>query len=220
METELKQIKGLTMNIRPGTQDEFVVSETGYNKIEYEKPDIWLDAGANIGAFVCRFGKKVSKIISYEPDSENFNMLIRNITHNNITNAVCVNAALVGNEDETRDFYINNKTNKGTHTLIPTRGRTKITVKTENINAVLKKHNVNKIKLDIEGGEYELLKVMDLTNIEEIIMEYHFSMLKDKDKKMYYEVLDILESNGFETYGGVKPDAGNWTTILHSKKVN
>lgn len=64
---------------------------------------------------------------------------------------------MVGNEDKERKFYINNLTNKGTHTFKQIKDRTEIVVTCQNITDIITSHKVNKIKIDVKGAEYELL---------------------------------------------------------------
>jgi FkbM family methyltransferase len=214
----IKEIKGLKMICREGTLDDFVVRENDYSKCDFNKEDIWLDAGGNIGVFACKFHDKVSKIISYEPDNTNFRILQENLILNNVKNCIAVNSCLVGNEDDTREFFLNKKKNKGMHSLLVKGGRERLVVKCENIVNVIKKYNVNKIKMDVEGAEYELLKSMDFTNIKEIVLEFHFAVLKDIDKKeKYYEIIDLLKSNFFDVKYRDDLKKG-WTTIIKAKK--
>ena len=219
----MKQIIHNNINYltREGTLDEFVIKEGDYEKrCSYTAKDVWLDAGGNIGVFVCKYANKVDEIITFEPDDENFDLLKKNIKLNDIKNYKAFKAALVGNKDKTRDFYLNTKKNKGTHSLMVTRGRDKITVKCQNIDEVIKKYGVNKIKMDVEGAEYELLTSMDLDPIKEIVLEYHFNALKDHPgKEKYKEIITILENN-FHELDFKMPEEINkhWTCIMYAKK--
>lgn len=215
---EIKEIKGLKMICREGTLDDFVVKENDYSNCNFEENDIWLDAGGNIGVFPCKFHNKVKQIISYEPDLTNYNILSENLKLNNVENCIAINSCLVENNDLTRDFYLNNKKNKGMHSLLVKRGREKITVNCENILHVINKYNINKIKMDVEGSEYKLLKVMDFTNVKEIVLEYHFVILKDIEKKeKYYEIIELLKNN-FTNVEYRDNLNKRWTIIIKANK--
>jgi FkbM family methyltransferase len=216
MENKVKKIKGLNVVVRENTMDEYVIKESEYDKCEFTKNDIWLDAGANIGAFALKYHDKVKQIISYEPDVENYKNLKQNLELNNIYNCKTFKLCLVENNDKTRKFYLNKKTNKGIHSLIIKKGRDEVMVNCANINSVVKKFNINKIKMDIEGAEYELIKSMDFTNIKEFIFEYHFKHLKDFSKEKFYQTIDILKNN-FTTIKHREPN-GSWQIIIHAKK--
>jgi len=209
--------RGTEINAREDTLDEYILTENGYDKCDFNENDTWLDAGGNIGVFVCKYAKKVFSVISFEPDKTNYELMIQNCKLNNITNHVLVNKALVDNDDKTRLFYLNMKKNKGSHSLYVTHGREEITVQCQNINEVIRRFDVNKLKIDTEGSEYELIKCIDFTKIDEIIYEHHFNILKDKDKSKYYELINILKDNKFEVNYNDNLNKP-WTTIVHAKK--
>ena len=196
--SEVTERKGIRSVIREGTVDEFILRENEYDAQSYESDDVWLDAGGNIGLFTCKYHDKVKKIVSYEPDDSNFLVLLENLRLNNVTNCVPVKKALVANEDTQRSFYINVNKNMGSHTLFETRGRIVATVDCEHINNVIHEHGINKIKMDVEGAELELLHAIDYTNIEEIVFEYHFNILDDSSRVKYRGVIAHLQDNGFE----------------------
>ena len=75
-----------------------------------------------------------------------------------------------------RVFYLDGANNTGGHSLIGAYHSIRTKVKCENINKIVKEYEINKIKLDCEGAEDEILRVMDFTNIEEIVFEYHFNL--------------------------------------------
>lgn len=203
--------------VREGTLDEFVVNENCYRKISTSSEDIWLDAGGNIGAFACKYANKVCKIISYEPEVENFRILKQNLSANNITNVEIYNKALVSSNAQRISFYLNVKKNKGSHTLIQKRGRDKIIVQCDNIANAISTHNISCIKMDIEGAEYDIIKKLNLvvlSSIKEMIIEYHFSVLKDKDKKMFDETIMKLKS-AFINVDYKRNIGGDWTTIIY-----
>jgi len=205
------------MITRENTLDDFIVNEVKHylNKFKLNKDDIVLDLGGNIGAFANLVSPIVKTVLTYEPEKENFDMLLENNKDNK--NVIGFNVAVVGNEDKERIFYVNQKKNKGIHGFLAKEGRLEQKVICDNINNILNKFNINKVKMDIEGSEYELLKVMDFKNIDEMIIEYHFIYLKDQDKKKYNEIISILKKSfSFIDY---KEDTKKaWTTIIHVRK--
>jgi FkbM family methyltransferase len=149
-----------------------------YSKyLDLTKDDIWLDIGGHIGTFSIDVSDKVKQIYAFEPEPGNYELLEKNIAENKIENILIFNAAVVGNYDLEREFHLDEKDNTGGHSLIAADGKAKITVKCRNINDILKTYNINKVKMDCEGAEYEIIKSMDLTNIKELIMEFHFNLL-------------------------------------------
>ena len=187
------------MHGRDGTSDHAictsVIKNECYADLALNSCDVVLDGGGNIGAFSVWASPKCRMIVALEPDDENFELFRLNCFENCVTNVVALEKALVGNDDETRLFYENLKTNKATHSLLVKRGRAEHEVRCESINFILAAFGVTKIKLDIEGGEYEVLmaiKKQVWEQIESIIFEYHFNMLKDKDHSKFREIITIL----------------------------
>lgn len=205
------------MKIRKNTLDNFVISEqNGYlKKVSLEKDDIWLDAGANIGATAVKFSDKVNSIFCFEPENDNFELLISNTKEFN--NISCFKYALIENQDKERNFFVNKKKNKGIHGFYAQRGRDKVIVKCKNINDIIRSLNINKIKMDVEGSEYELIKIMDFSNIKEFIFEFHFLYLKDiKTKEKFKEILKIVKSNFKNVnHKSLEKINNNWTTVVH-----
>ena len=73
------KVKGYT---RPDTLDEYVFKEIkpSYNCLELGEGDIVLDIGANIGAFSKYAMEKGAYVYAYEPEPENYELLVVN-TH-------------------------------------------------------------------------------------------------------------------------------------------
>jgi FkbM family methyltransferase len=197
---ETKQIGKFTIVNRNDWSDEFVLSEDDYRKCNFTENDRWLDVGGNIGAFGLKYHDRVELIASYEPDLSNYETLVENYRLNEITNAVAYPFALVGNDDEIRVLYVNKKKNKGMHSLVPVRGRDKVEIQCYSFNKALVENQINKIKLDCEGSEYELLMACDhLDQIDELIMEWHISLLKDNNGSKLQEVTEKLEAHNLKT---------------------
>jgi len=101
------------MITRENTLDDYIVKEmNGYLKrINLSEDDLWLDVGAHIGAFCNVIQDRVKKVVAFEPDEDNYSLLIKN---SNPEKCKTFKKALVGNNDSKRKFYINLKKNKGT----------------------------------------------------------------------------------------------------------
>lgn len=211
---------GKSYKIREGTIDDFVVHEGCYNKLNFDKEDIWFDIGGNIGAFCVQYSDKVKQMISFEPEIDNYELLVHNLELNNIQNVIAYNYAVVGNEDKSREFYVYDGKNKGKHSLIPNSRSTKISISCTNINTMLDKYKPNKLKVDTEGAEIEILyAIKDFSNITEIIMEYHFMQLKDKSKSIYFDLLSFMKTKGLIPTSIIDADAKYQPTcIIHFKR--
>lgn len=225
----MKRLKGLKMKkviyknkiflARDGTCDNDIIHENSYhNKIMLNTNDIWLDAGANIGGFVLMVCDEVKKVICYEPDKSNFKLLEKVIKLNKVDNTLLFREALVSNLDKRRSFYLNTKHNMAIHSLIPLNGRKMVGVDCANINTVLDKYHINNIKMDVEGGEYELIRcIKDWSNIKQIILEYHFITLHDKDYKKYFELVNLLKKE-FVSVKYTENPGKNWATLVYARR--
>lgn len=173
---------GNMFSIRKNKIDRVVVVEVVINKaysrfLNLTKNDVWLDVGGHIGTFSVDISDKVKKVYTFEPEKENFEFLKKNIRENKKKNIVIFNKALVSNQDKERKFFLDGVGNTGGHSLIAAQGVQETTVQCENINKILKEYKINKIKMDCEGAEYELIKTIDFKKIDELVFEYHFNLL-------------------------------------------
>jgi len=183
------------MITRNWTKDKAIVEEVKWylNQITLDSEDVFLDLWGNIWSFSVLIADRVKSVYAYEPEPENFGILMKNI--NKLINVVAYNFAVVWNNDRIRTFYVNDGMNKGRHSLVVKFDK-KIKVPCVNINDIIEEHGVNKIKMDIEWWEYELLKsITDFSQIDEIILEYHFTYLQDEDRSKFKEILSILKNN-------------------------
>ena len=154
-----------TFYCRPDSYDEYVIRECYspmYFKdyMNYNKDDIVLDVGANIGAYSTRVSKLVKEVYSFEPLKENYDLAQKNLDRNNATNVKLYNNALIGTDDDEINFYLSKGKNLGGHTILPTRGRGIIVVKARRFSDVLSETKATKIKMDIEGAEYKIVPKM------------------------------------------------------------
>ena len=186
--------------LRDNSTDLHTMKENDYEECEFLPDDVWLDAGANIGTFPLKYSNLVDKIISVEPDQENFQIIEQHLELNGIENCIPIQRALVGDDRKSIEFYAATGQMKSMHTTIPVRGRPKTSVPAININTILEEHGVTKIKMDIEGGELDLIhNIRDWSPIKEFIFEYHIAALKDRTLIKLESVKDILKDAGFKT---------------------
>ena len=225
MENKVKifEFKGIKAMVRKDTSDEFVVKEVmggAYNKLNILKTDTVLDIGLNIGMFTCFALKRgASFVSSYEPEEQNFKLAKYNINLNGFKDKSKLNnKAVIGNNDKHRIFSINLKRNKGAHSLIEKRGRNAVFVECCNINEVLKEVKPSVVKIDCEGGEYEILKaVKSFKGIREMIMEFHHAHLNDKNYSKHKEIVALLEKHFKKVVYNNNPK-GAWVTPIYCKK--
>jgi FkbM family methyltransferase len=221
MNTEIVTTKtGDKFYIRPDTWDKEVVGEVYrgvYTKhLKLSKDDIVLDAGGNIGTFSVQAARLSNCVLSFEPENDNFNLLMQNVVMNDLNNVKVFKIALVGNNDETREFNINAKKNKGAHSFITKRGRQTVTVDCVNINDVWREHKFNVIKMDVEGAEHELLLgFLHHDKIRSAVIEVHLNTFGKHGIEKLRVLVDFLKTQ----YKHVtEPDyeriKNHWNTFL------
>ena len=178
------------------------------NKLE---GDILLDIGANIGWYSILFYKSSSskfRIIAFEPDDINFNILKQNLKLNNIENVEPHNIALSEFSGKAR-LYRYGDSNLGRHSMLPINGKKKggvIEVNTVNLDDFLKEKRLNDnkikiLKIDIEGYEYIALSKAKntLKNCSTVICEYSPVLMRKNNispKKLIY----LLNDSGLKPY--------------------
>lgn len=209
----------MEFNLRPGTLDEFVTKEKDYEVCPYNEDDVWFDVGANIGAFAVKYSPKVKQVISFEPEEDNYNLLINNVQLNNCMNVITVNKALVENFDKTRSFYLNRKKNKGAHSMFVKNGRDEVIVQCENFDRMVDLYKPNKMKMDIEGGEWPILmQSQKLGQFDYIVFEWHRRPWKDiETNEKLHQLTTRLVEHGFKV--DHRDPKSNWQIIIYAEKV-
>jgi len=190
---------------RAGTEDmaEIVVVSSGH---EYrldliklpDRPQV-VDLGGHIGTFsilVDKLTKGKATVYSYEPDEDNFRILSCNLLINNVKSVKAYNSAISNYNGKgylkreklnTDAYYLDSKTNGSSNCEVMT------------LKKALSKYEpitIDLLKLDIEGGEYDLFDHAEtlefiLKKVHYICMEYH----DISSKKNYSRLRKVIEPN-------------------------
>lgn len=198
--------KKMEIFYRPGTTDEKVIPEVlqknvyQSNKYNFflEPGDRWLDLGGNIGTFSLLCLNKGLSVTTFEPEPENFNILQKNIKVNfPRTKLFRGYQKAIGLTSGKLPLYLcKGDYNKYRHTLCHKRGRETIDVAVVPIAKMIEKHNINCIKIDIEGYEIELLENLPLQNlngIKKLVYEYSFDI--DKSIPRFLNIVKKLKKH-------------------------
>lgn len=174
--------------------------------------DIIMDIGGNIGCFAYFAGKKGYKnLVCYEPEPSNFNLLMKNTEH--LDNCEIINKAIMTSTEDnpTIDFFIpKNRRNMGSCSALIKGGRDKISVNTINFQDELNRIKPNILKIDCEGGEYDILKTPLPDYVKKITLEIHLN----KKEWRFKEAPQLIEL--FKEWRCVrepKITEKNWHTI-------
>lgn len=141
------------------------VHEPGLTKFLLEKfanagGNSFLDVGANLGYFSCLLGKLAGpggKVVSIEPEPNNFKLLQRNLRNNGLKN-VAVHGCAVGAHDGTAKMGIYKAGNRGRHSLVDLEGcKEFMEVPVRRLDDLVKNAGVDLwdlVKMDVEGYEW------------------------------------------------------------------
>ncbi|MEO6071315.1 MAG: FkbM family methyltransferase [Chitinophagaceae bacterium] len=157
-----------------------------------------IDCGSNIGVSILYFKNlfPLSKIISFEPDENNFRLLSLNVEKNNLSN-VEVNKEAVWIKKGAISFESN--ATEGSHITEENQGHTnKVTA--IRLADLLQQHSkIHFLKIDIEGAEWAVVKdcAHDLHRVENLFLEYHG---KANETFKLAEIIDIIKETGFSVY--------------------
>lgn len=198
--------------LRPDTFDDSVAAEvSGYKLLNPRDGGTLLDIGGNIGA-VSRWWLKNGgdRVVSVEPEPDNAAILRRNVEEFGERALVLEAAAVNRNAPKTLNLYLNNGINKGAHTIRETRGRDSIEVPTVPLFDLLEQHRPNAVKIDIEGGEFQLVE--EITSLPETVsrfaIEYHLN--PKGHRELGREIDATLQSQGWRPVRGTELTTSAW----------
>ena len=109
-------------------------------------------------------------------------------------------------------MFINSKRNKGIHMTRPVNGRESIEVETVSFSDLINEIKPNKIKIDVEGAEYDFLPFEFPSFVEKLVMEIHFQY-DPSWRKLGREVHESMIKQGFSSLKEFKDTGKNWHII-------
>ena len=151
--------------------------------------DIVIDIGAHIGLYTIIGAKRVGtqgKVVAIEAHPGNFEMLNRNIKLNQLTNVIPLNYAVYSKETKIKLYMPSGESGFTKYnTIMPNWINTQEKFVEVNANTLdyllqlneIRQEEVNWIKIDVEGAEFEVLKgasnVLSKSKDVAILMELH-----------------------------------------------
>ena len=157
-----------------------------------------IDAGAYIGGFTFYVAKKVGKagrVIAFEPDPKNYQILKRNIENSNFKNIILINKAL-GNSVKEVELE---SANHFSSVVIKTSKKPTYKVQQTTIDQEISRLGIQKvdfIKMNIEGAETNAIKgaTKTLLNTRYISISCH----DVQGENTSLVVTPLLEKSGFD----------------------
>jgi len=189
------------------------------NHLQLTEKDRWLDLGSHIGCFALDVARIVEYVHCVEAEHSNVRLALRNVSLNPYANIVVEHGAVVGDNHKDDVVLLHLAMKSHSNSLHPEMYNLKYgkigTIEVPAVKAqdLIDKHNLNKIKLDIEGAEYDVVPTIDWSKIDEFIMEAHTQV----PKADVHGLRSFFEEKGFsvlQTTSGVP--APNF--LLHGVK--
>lgn len=132
-----------------------------------------VDAGAHVGLFSLVCSVFSNRVIAVEPHPINYNLLNINLIRNGITNVTTINKALWHNN---QNLKLYEGIHSGDHTALKASNKY-YEVSTITIQEIVKEFGeIDLLKLDVEGAEFNILKDLDgniLRQINCMVVEIH-----------------------------------------------
>jgi hypothetical protein len=152
----------------------------------FQKKDIFLDIGSNVGMFSIYAASKDILTYAVEPHPSNLEYLYWNIYLNNLNKKVLVFSNALGNQEKVEKFTCRDLTpGVAQNQILSVKQHSKINflypiISFDKIVEIYKLKKPNKIKIDVDGAEFQILEGMlkTLNQVDEIYIE----MFSEKKK--------------------------------------
>jgi FkbM family methyltransferase len=176
---------------------------TGYNNfLKLMKPNARtaIDVGANIGEITYALSRFSHQVHAFDPVTDTYDLLQKNVAHNNIRNAMTYCLGL-GDKPETAIISLSTNTCGANARVV---GNT--TRATEQMQIVTLDSfcfaDVDILKIDVEGFELDVLKGAEQTITRDmpIIQLEAYEPALRKAKRDIQDIYDWLIARGFEPY--------------------
>ncbi len=185
-EIELVHRSGLRIRLRPNTDDLRIVRSNLIKKnymkdfLPITKDSIVVDVGAHIGSFAIMAARNAQKVVAFEPEPSNYQMLKKNMEINHLENMSAFEMAVSGMTGY-RDIYTYEGGSSADYSLYESgimnvkKGR----ISTISLDDIIQREGLPRIdflKLDCEGAEHDILRNMSFETARKIMgitMERH-----------------------------------------------
>ena len=145
-----------------------------------------LDIGANIGTHTIGIAPHVKRVMAFEPDPDNFDLLVKNVATTMCSNVTPVPAAASDVLDKVGTHFDYGKTR------VTTTGETPATP----IDMIEGLPRIDFVKIDVEGMELKVLNGMRQT----IASHKPQMLIEMQDENVYAKTYDFLNGFGYNIY--------------------
>jgi FkbM family methyltransferase len=210
MKLEKSNIRGIDFYHRPAFSDlktfEEVIGRTVYLKrgMKIEPGELWMDCGANVGAFALLACKLGAEVECYEPDPFHCELIEKNLRANNFK-AKIHQKALVHDDTKSVKLFVGNNNQTWRNSIVKQWNDLGLKVDCERFDSVA--HRFNGCKMDIEGAEMPILESTDAV-FDKLVYEWSFDI--DANLRRLWEVIERQQ----EEY---RVEAA-WSSIRYEKR--
>jgi FkbM family methyltransferase len=215
LKIEFTEVQGSKMFLDPGDSLNLSINgvygelDTKIIREEIHEGDIVIDVGANIGYYTLIFAQlvgKSGKVIAFEPEPKNFEILKKNVEINNYNNVI-LEPKIVSEKCGKMKLYVSDSDIVAHRIQKMDTLKNFVEVESVTLDDYLKKLNLDKkvnfIKIDVEGAEPNVLEgsnnILKKNDHLKIFTEFNREVVKNygtEPKKM----IDLLYGNGFKIY--------------------
>lgn len=179
-----------------------LVGQRPTHPFEVHPDDTVLDVGAHIGGFTILAATLVpdGSVLAVEPCRESYELLVRNVELNRLTNVKAERLALSDHRGKTRLHHSDN--GSWGHTIIKPLGDEGESAPSNTLAGLLSQHStasIDLVKFNCEGAEFPILlgaSTETLRRLRQMVIFYHADLVEG-----LYALVDLedrLESAGFE----------------------
>ena len=177
----------------------WMINEYEIEDFEINANDTVIDIGAHIGLFSLLVSQlcKTGKILSFEPISENFDLLVSNLKLNHVNNVLPFNLAVSKNLGRL-ELFLNN--DQSAHSIF-SKNLKPISVESTSLQKIFDENKISScklLKLDCEGAEYEIIDSLPpecFDKIQNMAIEYH---LADTKPELVKNLIAKSKNAGFK----------------------
>ncbi|MBN1870873.1 MAG: FkbM family methyltransferase [Candidatus Omnitrophica bacterium] len=165
------------------------------------------DVGANIGYHTLQIARSVGpegKVYAFEPDPENYRLLVKNIRENNFKNIITVQKAVSEKTSIGRLFLC--EEHRGDHRIYRPQGTRRRTIEVEMValdDFFSNGKPVDVIKIDVQGAEHLVFSgmrnLMRRRNPPDVVTEFEPYLL-DQGGTSAAELLRLIRGFGFDVF--------------------
>jgi FkbM family methyltransferase len=186
-------------DFKPGREEDII------KLFRPKEGDTVIDVGAHIGKYTIIASKMVGpngKVIAIEAHPGNYEILKKNIALNNLGNVIALNYAVHSRKTIYNTIMADRTTSNN---------QNYVEVKADTLDTLLSENGIkeiNWIKIDVEGAEYEVLKgasnILSNSKDNACLIEVH--NLGHQNKNFYEQIIQYLGSKNYQivfekTYG-------------------